>query len=140
MKYIPTIIVIAVLGIVVASTISSEKREVTTKKVLETQTSDAAGVTVAVTPKEISTSIQTWDFEVSLNTHSVELNEDLVSEAILIDQNANIYKPIAWEGDSPGGHHREGVLRFHVISPLPTFVELKIVAGGAERSFKWILK
>lgn len=107
---------------------------------LETKESNEGPVTVAVTPQSLGTSA-TWDFAISLNTHSEELSQDLVAVSELVDDQGNSYKPLSWEGAPPGGHHREGVLNFEPILPKPKFVEIKIknVGGIKERSFKWIL-
>jgi hypothetical protein len=49
---------------------------------------------------------------------------------------------MAWDGAPPGGHHREGVLRFKPISPQPQAIELQFTRAGegAPRSFRWQLK
>lgn len=76
------------------------------------------------------------------DTHSVDLNQDVIQIAELTDDKRNIYKPTAWGRAGPGGHHREGALVFHQINPVPASVELKIkdIGGVPERSFKWNLK
>ncbi|MBI2086128.1 hypothetical protein HYT74_02185 [Candidatus Daviesbacteria bacterium] len=101
---------------------------------LETKESNDGPVSVTVTPKG-------WDFDITLNTHSEELSEDLVAVSELVDDQGKSYKPVSWEGSPPGGHHRNGVLKFNPISPKPKSLELKIknVAGVVERSFKWDL-
>jgi hypothetical protein len=51
------------------------------------------------------------------------------------------YKPIAWEGAGPGGHHREGKLKFAALTSKPKYVELVItgLAKVPERVFRWDL-
>lgn len=107
---------------------------------LETKESSEGPVTVAVTPKSLEESLASWDFAITLNTHSKELSEDLVAVSELVDDQEGSYKPMSWEGAPPGGHHREGILKFNPISPKPKSLELKIknVGGIPERSFKWI--
>ena len=102
---------------------------------LEPQKNNDGQVTVTVTPLK-SASAGILEFEITLNTHSVELNEDLIKAAVLIADDKN-YTPTAWDGDPPGGHHREGILRFASISPQPESITLKIrnVGGVAERDF-----
>ena len=75
------------------------------------------------------------------DTHSEELSEDLVAVSELLDDQGKAYKPTSWDGSPPGGHHRNGVLKFNPISPKPRSLELKIknVGGVVERSFKWDL-
>lgn len=107
---------------------------------LETQINNEGPVTVTIIPHK-SASAGTLEFEITLETHSVELNEDLVKAVVLIADNKN-YEPIAWDGDPPGGHHRKGILRFAPISPQSRSITLKIfqVGGIEERNFTWQLK
>lgn len=107
---------------------------------LETKESTEGPVSVAVTPKSLEASTP-WDFDITLNTHSEELSEDLVAVSELLNDQGKSYKPTAWEGAPPGGHHRQGILKFNPISPKPKSIEIKIknVGGIPERSFKWNL-
>lgn len=109
--------------------------------ILETKESNEGPISVKVTPKDLNEELLSWDFEIALDTHSEELSVDLVTVSELMDEQAKPYKPIAWEGDPPGGHHRSGVLKFKPISSLPKSLELRIknVGGISERSFKWNL-
>ena len=106
-----------------------------------TQTDEQGQVSVKVTPQVLANSTQ-WKFDVVFDTHSVDLNQDLVQIAVLVDDRGSEYKPTVWEGPGPGGHHREGVLVFEAISPVPSSIEVKIkdVGGVPERSFKWNTK
>ena len=106
----------------------------------ETKTDEQASVTVTVTPTDISLQSKEWKFDVVLNTHSVELDQDMTKIAVLVDGQGKEYKPISWEGPV-GGHHREGMLIFNQITPNPKSVELKISnIGDVVRSFVWQLK
>lgn len=109
---------------------------------LAVQRSSAGGVTVAVTPQNLAASAKSWDFKVVLDTHAGELNDDLVKTAALLDDKGRRYVPVQWEGAGPGGHHREGVLRFNAISPRPKAIELQIGRAGEAkpRVFTWQLK
>jgi hypothetical protein len=109
---------------------------------LETRTSSAAGVTVKVTPKNVAPDAAAWVFAVVLDTHSRDLSDDLVKSAVLLDARGARHAPIAWEGAPPGGHHREGVLRFKGLGPAPGAFELQIrrPGEGAARVFRWNLK
>ena len=100
------------------------------------QTSSEGSVEITVRPMNLTAN--TWDFEVTLNTHSVELNEDLVKASILIVDGKE-YKPVSWEGDPVGGHHREGILKFDAPSSQLKSTTLKInqVGGIKERRFSW---
>jgi len=107
-----------------------------------TQKSTDRGVTVAVTPQNLSGNVKTWDFKVVLDTHSQDLSDDLMKSAVLLDGSGGLYTPLAWDGAAPGGHHREGILRFKPISPQPQAIELRIQRPGesAPRAFRWQLK
>ena len=75
-----------------------------------------------------------------MDTHSVELDQDMLRIAVLVDDKDKEYKPLRWEGAEPGGHHREGVLIFNQIVPSPKSIKLKISSiGEAERNFIWQL-
>ena len=108
---------------------------------LTSQRNSASGVTVTVAPQDLASSSKTWDFKVVLDTHSQELTDDLVKTATLLDDKGTRHVPISWEGAGPGGHHREGTLRFNAISPKPQNIELQIQRAGetAPRSFRWQL-
>ena len=108
----------------------------------DTQKNSQSGVTVDVTPADLSAGAKTWHFKVVLDTHSQDLNDDLTKTAVLLDRSANSYLPVAWEGAGPGAHHREGVLRFKPIVPRPASIELRIQRAGETmpRSFRWTLQ
>ncbi|MBI5651119.1 MAG: hypothetical protein HZC40_11850 [Chloroflexi bacterium] len=78
-------------------------------------------------------------FTVAMNTHSVDLVDDLTQTAILRDDAGKEYAPIAWEGAGPGGHHREGKLKFAAFKTKPKSVELVIknLAQVSARTFRW---
>ena len=107
-----------------------------------TQKSTDRGVTVEVTPRNLSAGAGTWDFKVVLDTHAGDLNDDLVKTAALLDDKGGRHVPVQWDGPGPGGHHREGVLTFKPVSPTPATVELQIkrVGEANPRSFRWQLK
>jgi hypothetical protein len=122
-----------VLGIVIAGGAFAQ---------LETRTSASQGVTVRATPKTLAAGAPVWEFTVVLDTHSAELSDDLTKTTALIGPDGKRIGPIAWEGAAAGGHHREGVLRFEPINPVPATVELQIQRPGenAPRTFRWELK
>lgn len=105
----------------------------------ETKTSEQAAVTVEVTPLDLSQQTPQWKFAVVLNTHSVELSQDMTKVVVLVDDQGRQYQPLAWEGAAPGGHHREGSLIFEPIAPAPKSLELKIsnIGDAGVRSFSW---
>ncbi|MFH0804004.1 MAG: hypothetical protein V1896_00150 [Candidatus Zambryskibacteria bacterium] len=106
----------------------------------ETRTDGRENVTVTVAPLDLSAESTEWKFDVVMNTHSVELDQDMVEATILINNPGKEYKPLRWEGADPGGHHREGVLVFAPIKPYPQHLSLIIKGiGGIDRPFTWIL-
>jgi len=77
-----------------------------------TQTAQAGAVTVKVTPLNLQNAeAKTLDFEVVLDTHSVELDVDLAKTATLQVDDTQI-EPTAWKSASGKAHHVEGVLSF----------------------------
>ncbi|PIR73177.1 MAG: hypothetical protein COU40_03955 [Candidatus Moranbacteria bacterium CG10_big_fil_rev_8_21_14_0_10_35_21] len=123
--------------------LENQKSDIKKEGILKTQENGEGPVTIAVTPEDFpEEKDKLWKFEVLLNTHSVELNYDLTQISALVDENGNEYKPTAWEGDPPSGHHRTGILIFNSISPKPDSITLKIKGVGdvAERDFVWQLK
>lgn len=108
---------------------------------LATQSSTSQGVTVKVTPKATGPAGSRWEFTVVLDTHSVDLGDDLVQNSSLVTDDGRVLKPLEWTGAAPGGHHREGVLAFDLPNPRPASIELKIVRHGEAtvRTFKWQL-
>ncbi len=113
-----------------------------TERVWEMKTDDQGGVVVKVTPQAFGGDVLEWRFGVVFETHSGSLDQDLMLSAALSDEKGNVYKPVAWEGAGPGGHHREGVLVFRAITPTPSSVALAFnnVGGVPERSFRWSMQ
>lgn len=103
------------------------------------RSSSAAGVTVKVTPKDVSPQAAVWTFAVVLETHSQDLRDDLAKTAALVDARGGRHAPLAWEGAPPGGHHRSGVLRFKGLGSQDGVLELQIHRTGepAPRVFRW---
>ena len=141
-----------IAGFFIAYKNSSEEREMTVTteigrqindvKKWETKTDNQANVTVTVTPLGLSPQSAEWKFEVALDTHSGSLDQDMAKSAVLTDDQGGEYKPVAWDGSPPGGHHRSGVLTFGAVTPAPRSVTLVIrqVGGIKERKFEWITK
>lgn len=107
---------------------------------LAPQSSSQSGVTLSVAPRDLAKTL--WEFEVSLNTHSQELSDDLVAVSVLIADGGAKRKAKSWQGDPPGGHHRKGVLSFDAVSPAPAKIELQIQRPGeaAPRVLRWQLR
>lgn len=121
-------------------TASQVSQQTDTTQKWESKTDDQSAVTVIVTPIDISPESKEWKFDVVMDTHSVELDQDMIKSTALVDDQGKEFKPLIWEGPV-GGHHREGVLVFNQITPIPKSVELKISGiGDVVRSFVWQLK
>lgn len=74
--------------------------------------SDAQGaVTVTVTPLNLDASADTLEFEIVMNTHSVDLSMDLATLSTLTTDTGITVQAALW--DAPrGGHHVTGKLIF----------------------------
>ncbi len=87
---------------------------------------EQGAVSVAVTPLDLAAAGATIDFQVVMNTHSVELDMDLAGLATLETDGGLSLTPAAWDAAS-GGHHVSGVLSF------PATVDGAPVLAGATR-------
>jgi len=103
---------------------------------------NAGGVVIDVEPVKLGDDQETWEFAVALNTHSVDLAYDLTQVAVLRCERGEEHLPLAWEGSPPGGHHRQGLLRFSPLDHSSSFIEIVIrgVANVPERVFRWEAK
>ena len=76
-----------------------------------TQTDDQGAVTVEITPLNLANAGETLDFQVVLDTHSVDLSMDLAALTALTTDTGKTIQALKW--DAPlGGHHVEGTLSF----------------------------
>lgn len=112
---------------------------------LQTAVDEQGAVSVAVTPLDLSPDASSLDFEVAMNTHSVDLSMDLATLATLATDDGRSVTATLWDA-VPGGHHVSGVLTF------PAEVEGTAVLADAsqltltirdvdapERTFVWPL-
>ncbi len=106
----------------------------------KTQTVEEGSVTVAVTPVVLKTG-EPLEFDIAMNTHSVDLSNDMLKAVVLQDDTGKEYAPTAWDGPAEGGHHREGKIKFGELATGAKSVTLivKGIAGVPERTFKWSL-
>lgn len=92
---------------------------------LATRTFSAGAVEVTVEPLAVDASGAI--FRVALDTHSSELSADLAKTSAL-EIGGRAWGGATWTGDGPGGHHRQGELRFQTAGPAAGDVRLTI--GG----------
>lgn len=109
----------------------------------KTVVNEQGGVSVAITPLNLSAAATTLDFEVALDTHSVDLSMDMATLATLAADTGRQATATRW--DAPrGGHHVVGVLSFPAIidgvSLLDGASRLTITLRNVdvpERTFTW---
>lgn len=82
-------------------------------------------------------------FEVSMNTHSVDLDGyDLAELSVLRADSGTEYLPVSWDS-APGGHHRSGRLVFPSMDDPDTIsagkweLTIRDIAGIKERTYRW---
>ncbi|OHA93483.1 MAG: hypothetical protein A3H52_02195 [Candidatus Zambryskibacteria bacterium RIFCSPLOWO2_02_FULL_39_26] len=134
--------VIAVIGALLLFISNDIKHPVLEQKVpvkkWESKLNAEGAVVIEITPIKLSPKDREWKFEVVLNTHSVELDQDMAAISKLLDDKGNQYDLLYWQGDPPGGHHREVMLTFKPIIPTPKYIELRILnVDVLVRSYVW---
>ena len=77
----------------------------------ETMVDEQGNVSVSVTPINLSGPDTSLDFEVAMETHSVDLGMDLATLATLEADNGRSVSATLWDA-TPGGHHVSGTLSF----------------------------
>lgn len=104
----------------------------------QTESNSGGSVTVDVKPAALSVG-KPVAFDVAMNTHSVDLSDDMTKISVLRDDTGKEYQPTTWDGPTGGGHHRSGTLTFPALTNKPKYVELVIkgLAKVPERVFKW---
>jgi hypothetical protein len=90
---------------------------------LETRTIPAGEVTVKIDPVAIDD--DGASFEITLDTHSVALDMDVAESASLL-VGGKPWTGTRWQGDGPGGHHREGTLTFETGGPADGTARLEL--------------
>ena len=119
-----------------AATTSAKAELSDQSSTLASQTKTMGTVEVEVTPISVVSEKDTV-FELSLDTHSVELNYDYTQIATLTDDHGNSYKPTQWTGGN-SGHHLEGELLFPPFPENPK--QLTLTLDGVDNkseAFTW---
>jgi hypothetical protein len=107
---------------------------------------EQGAVVFEVTPLNLGTPADALEFDVAMNTHSVDLSMDLTALSTLSTDNGVIVQASKWDA-VPGGHHVEGTLIFPSVQDGTSILEgaskltLTIVDVDApSRVFEWELQ
>jgi len=111
-----------------------------------TRSDQQGAVIVEITPLNLDNPSDQLEFDVSMNTHSIDLGMDLATLATLTTDTGITLQATLW--DAPlGGHHVEGKLIFPATEDGKSILEgatkltLTIVnVDAASRVFEWELK
>ena len=111
-----------------------------------TRIDEQGAVVFEVTPLNLGTPSDTLEFDVAMNTHSVDLSMDLAALSTLSTDNGVIIQASKWDA-VPGGHHVEGTLLFPSMQDGTSILDgaskltLTIVDVDApSRVFEWELR
>lgn len=124
--------------VVVAGAQSETLSENKNSPISNSQTRQAGAVDIEATPVQLEPGKEAV-IELSLNTHSVELDYDFTKISYLEDDLDNKYKAHQWSGEK-GGHHLGGTLTFEKLQKNAKNVVLKISGvDDKEVFFEWEL-
>lgn len=101
---------------------------------LPTRTAQAGAVELTLTPLTLDASGAV--FQVTMDTHTMALDMDMASSSRL-RVNGVAADTATWDGQGPGGHHREGTLRFATPVPAHATVELRITGLPGDATGSW---
>jgi hypothetical protein len=131
----PRLIAIAIGALAVAAAmalgIRSSDSEDRKADRYETRTATAGDVTVKATLRSLDADGATA--QIVFDTHAVELDLDVAADAVLTVGGAR-WRVEGWRGAGPGGHHREGELRFAATGPTTGDVILSGASPSGWRS------
>lgn len=104
---------------------------------------EQGAVEIVITPLNLNDPWQTLDFQVAMNTHSVDLSMDLATLATLETDTGLVVEAMLW--DAPrGGHHLQGTLSFPVsvdgitvLDGVETLTLTLVNVDVPERNFVW---
>lgn len=110
------------------------------------RTDEQGAVVFQVIPVNMDSSADTLEFNVAMNTHSVDLGMDLATLSTLSTDTDVTVQAMKWD-TTPGGHHVEGKLIFPAVQEGNSVLDgaskltLTIVnVDAASRVFEWELK
>ncbi|MDO9122194.1 MAG: hypothetical protein Q7U31_10435 [Anaerolineaceae bacterium] len=95
-----------------ASTI--EPTQTITPAPILTQSDSQGAISVEITPENLKTIGDTMVFDVSLNTHSIDLSMDLAQLSTLTTDTGKVIQATNWDA-TRGGHHVSGKLVFNTV-------------------------
>jgi len=111
-----------------------------------TRMDEQGAIVFEITPLNLGTPADMLEFDVALNTHSVDLSMDLAALSTLSTDTGFTIQAINWDA-IPGGHHVSGTLIFPATNDGKSILEgvskltLTIVnVDAASRVFEWNLK
>ncbi len=107
---------------------------------------EQGAVIVQASPLNLGTPADTLEFDIAMNTHSVDLSMDLAELSTLTTNTGLTVQASKWNA-TPGGHHVEGKLMFPSMQDGKSILEgvskltLTIInVDAASRIFEWELK
>ena len=120
--------------VAIAVMVWSWSRPQDTTSDLPTRTVQAGAVELTLTPQALNGAGAV--FQVKMDTHTMALDMDMAASARL-RVNGTAADPATWDGQGPGGHHREGTLRFATPVPAHATVELRITGLPGDATASW---
>ena len=129
---------------VIANTNSNARKNAAVGNVNSLERADEQGsVTVTVAPTNLSSPGETLDFNVSLQTHMVDLSMDIAALSTLQIDTGVTVKAVSWDGPK-GGHHVKGKLSFpasqdgkSILKGAKTLTLTIKDVDAAQRTFTW---
>jgi hypothetical protein len=106
------------------------------RKRLATRSAGVGSVDVRASPLQVSD--RAAAFKISLDTHSGDLGIDL-KKAATLTVNGTDWPIASFDGDGPGGHHREGTLSFRAAGAPQGEMRLRIEGLDRPAEFTWSL-
>ena len=100
----------------------------------ESQTVQAGEIDVVLQPHHVDATGA--EIEVTLDTHSVDLGQDLVAGSLL-RVGEQTWPTVRWSGDGPSGHHRTGTLSFESSGPATGRIVLSIAGFDEPVTATW---
>ena len=103
---------------------------------LPTKTAEVSGITIEASPGRVDD--RGAMISITLDTHSGDLDVDLRHSKLTVD--GTPWPTATYRGDGPGGHHREGTLRFRSGGPATGSMRLVVKGLGEDVKFSWRLE